>query len=117
MTDRVDLDDWIARIRSHDPMTFEDAYFEVRPVGPDVVSRLIAELQKSTDGYTRGKFCELLGEIGDESVIPILEQELAHSDEKVRGWAASALVELQSNEVREAKKVHLRMFASTKVND
>ena len=65
-------DDWIARIRSRDALTYEDAYEETRPAGPGVVARLIEELHRSDDGYTRGKFAELLGEMGNESVIPVL---------------------------------------------
>ena len=66
------LDAWIKRIRSTDPMTFEDAYFGDRPQGPEVLDRLIRELRAAADGYTRGKFCELLGEMGDTSTIAVL---------------------------------------------
>lgn len=104
------LDKWIGRIRSEDPMTFEDAYFGVRPCGPDVIPRLIAELHKSTDAYARGKFCELLGEIGDESAVPVLIGELSHPDATVRDWASGALEELRSPEKQAAKQLHLAQF-------
>jgi hypothetical protein len=65
-----DLDKWIARIRDRDAAAFEDAYEGPRPVGPDVVPRLVQELQSATDGYTRGKFAELLAEMGDASSYP-----------------------------------------------
>lgn len=75
-------------------MTFEEAYWGERPVGPDVVPRLIAELHRSADGYTRGKFAELLGEMGDATVVPVLVAELEHSDAGARQWAVSALEQL-----------------------
>ena len=84
------LDAWIKRIRSTDPMTFEDAYFGDRPQGPEVLDRLIRELHASADGYTRGKFCELLGEMGDTSTIAVLAPELNHPDERVRLSLVSA---------------------------
>ena len=104
------LDDWIRRIRSADAMTFEDAYFGTRPSGDEVVPRLIQELLASPDAYTRGKFCELLGEMGDNSAIPVLTDELSHPDQGVRNWAALALEELQSPERRAEKQLHLSHF-------
>lgn len=72
-------------------MTFEDAYEAPRPAGPDVVPRLVAEMHAARDGYTRGKFIELLGESGDASVVPELIAELEHPDQTVRNWAVTAL--------------------------
>lgn len=106
----VSIDDWVSRIRSLDPMTFENAYFGSRPTGPDVVPRLVAELHSSIDSYTRGKFCELLGEMGDASVLPVLERELDHEDENIRIWAAQAIEEIQSPKNRAAKLQHLANF-------
>ncbi|MBT9456998.1 MAG: HEAT repeat domain-containing protein [Burkholderiaceae bacterium] len=111
----MSLDDWIGRIRSSDPMTFENAYFGARPVGPDVVPRIVAELQNSTDSYTRGKFCELLGEMGDLAVLPILVRELEHQDETVRTWAANAIEELQSPALQSSKQQHLIQFKVSNV--
>ena len=91
-------------------MTFENAYFGSRPSGPEVVSRLIAELHSSIDSYTRGKFCELLGEMGDASVLPVLERELGNEDENIRIWAAQAIAEIQSPQNRAAKQQHLANF-------
>lgn len=89
-----ELDNWIACIRDDDPMTYEDAYSGPRPTGTAVVPRLVQELHVSSTGYTRGKFVELLGEMGDQSVVPVLIAELAHSDPSVREWAATALTRL-----------------------
>ena len=107
---RLDIDEWILNIRSMDPITFENAYFGTRPQGPEVVARLILELQASKDPYTRGKFCELLGETGDKSVIPVLMEELQHAEESVRTWATLALDELQSETRRAAKAKYLHQF-------
>ena len=85
------LDDWIARIRSRDAMTFEDAYEGPRPNGPAVVPALVRELHAATDSYTRGKFAELLGEMGDASVVPVLVAELVHPEKEARTWAVLAL--------------------------
>jgi HEAT repeat protein len=106
----MDLDDWINRIRSADPMTFEDAYFGNRPYGPAVIQRLISELHGSSDAYTRGKFCELLGEMGDDTVVPVLTQELSHPDQVVRQWASQALEELKSASAKAAKSAFLAQF-------
>ena len=59
-------------------MVFGDTNEGPRPNGPDVVPRLILEMQAAKDGYTRGKFIELLGEMGDPSVVPLLIAELGH---------------------------------------
>jgi HEAT repeat protein len=75
-------------------MTFEDAYGGERHSGLHVVPRLIAELHRSTDGYTRGKFSELLGEMGDASVVPVLIAELNHPEPDARQWAMLALEQL-----------------------
>ena len=72
-------------------MIFEDAYEGPRPTGPDIIPRLVAELHAAEDGYTRGKFIELLGEMGDTSVAPELIAELEHPDQAVRNWAVTAL--------------------------
>jgi HEAT repeat protein len=87
----VDIEGWIARIRSRDAMTFEDAFWGPRPTGPAVVPRLIAELQRATDSYTRAKLVELLGEMGDISAVPVLVAELAHPENEIRVWAVQAL--------------------------
>jgi hypothetical protein len=92
--DPPDLDDWIARIRDRDAMTFEDAYEGPRPIGDAVVPRLVQELRRSLDGYTRGKFAELLGEMGDSSVVPVLVAELEHPEKDARTWAVLALEQL-----------------------
>ncbi len=98
-------------------MTFEDAYFGSRPEGGLVVPRLVAELRASGDAYTRGKFCELLGEMGDESAVPVLLEELDHSDENVREWARRALEELHSEDARAEKRKHLEEFGSRSGGD
>jgi len=91
MTTAPELDDWITRIKSSDSTIFEDTYEGPRPTGPAVIPRLISEMHAATDGYTRGKFIELLGEMGDASVVSHLVAELAHADQKVRDWAAASL--------------------------
>ena len=102
----MDLDDWIARIRDRDAMTYENAYWGVRPAGPGVVLRLVSELLSSPDGFTRGKFAELLGEMGDVSVVPILIAELSHSEPAARQWAVLALKEIKAPEGIQAAKHH-----------
>ncbi len=96
-------------------MTFEHAYWGERPIGPDVVARLIAELHRSLDGSTRGKFAELLGEMGDASVVPVLVAELDHPEPVVRQWAVLALEQLEMPEgIRDAARhraLHAEEFA------
>lgn len=94
-------------------MTYEDAYWGERPTGPEVVPRLLSELQGSTDGYTRGKFTELLGEMGDASVVPHLIAELAHPDLGVRPWAALALEQLGAPEGVEAARRYRAAWPET----
>jgi HEAT repeat protein len=48
-------------------------------------------MRAADDGYTRGKFIELLGEMGDTAVVADLIAELTHSDQNVREWAVTAL--------------------------
>jgi HEAT repeat protein len=94
MEEPPDLEEWIARIRSRDAMTFEDAYEGPRPTGPGVLAMLVKELHAAADGYTRGKFAELLGEMGDASVVAVLIAELAHPEKDARTWAVLALEQL-----------------------
>lgn len=98
----ADLDSWIACIRDQNAETFEAAYHGPRPTGPDVLPRLLAEMRRSTDGYTRGKFMELLGEMGDDSVVPDLVAELSHADQNVRQWAVTALEHIGGEEAAQA---------------
>src|SRR5438067_1369905 len=100
------LDDWIARIRDRDSSTFEDAYWGERPSGPEVIPRLLAEMWQSRDGYTRGKFLELLGEMGDASVVPEIIAELSHSEPDARLWAVLALEQIGEPEAIAAAKQH-----------
>ena len=86
-----DLHKWIADIMSRDAITFEDAYWAIRP-SPELAVPLILEKMRIThDAYTRGKLIELLGESEDASVIPILEDELNHVEESIREWARGAI--------------------------
>ena len=85
------LDDWIRDIKSLDATIFEDTYEGSRPVGPDVIPRLISEMHAAENGYTRGKFIELLGEMGDATVVPELIAELSHPEQSIRDWAVAAL--------------------------
>ena len=85
------LDDWIRDIKNRDAMVFRDTNEGPRPNGPDVVPRLILEMQAAKDGYTRGKFIELLGEMGDPSVVLLLIAELRHPERAVRDCAVAAL--------------------------
>src|SRR4051812_41701527 len=85
------LDDWIRDIKNRDATIFEDTYEGPRPVGPDVIPRLVSEMHAAQDGYTRGKFIELLGEMGDATVVPQLIAELNHPEQSVRDWALAAL--------------------------
>jgi HEAT repeat protein len=87
----MELEQWIRQIKSLDPMIYEDAYWGERPTGAGVTTRLIAEMKASSDAYTRGKFAELLGEMGDQSAVAPLIEELHHPDRRVHEWALIAL--------------------------
>jgi len=91
MSTTPDLDMWIHGIKSREPLIFEAAFHGPRPTGPEVVPRLLAEMQRATDTYTRGKLIELLGGIGATDAVPKLVGELSHSDQDVRQWAVTAL--------------------------
>ena len=110
MQNKFLLQNWIHRIKSGNPSVFEDAYFGTRPSGPDVIPRLIEELKLSSDSYTRGKFCELLGEMGDESVLPVLQEEITHPERGTYEWAINAMNMLRSPERRAAHQEYLRNF-------
>jgi HEAT repeat protein len=88
------LDNWITKIRNRDPMIYEDAYWGERPIEVKIIPRLLSEMHNSPDTYTRGKFLELLGEMGDSSVVTVLIQELSHGQIEIRRWAVLALEEL-----------------------
>lgn len=106
MQETPNLDDWIARIRDRDALTFDDAYWGPRPVGDAVVPRLIKELRLATDGHTPGKSVELPGEMGDVSAVPVLIAELEHSENDIRTWAVLALEPLGAPEGVAAAERH-----------
>jgi HEAT repeat protein len=91
MNAQSELDRWIAEIKSPNQVTFEEAYHDTRPTGSLVIPRLVAEMHGASDTYTRGKFIELLGEMGDDTVVPHLLTELSHPDQTIRDWAVTAL--------------------------
>lgn len=79
-------------------MTFEDAYWGERPSAELAVPKIIRAMAVNFDLYTRGKLIELLGECGDNAVLPILEKEMASSDESVRNWASGSIDALARRE-------------------
>jgi hypothetical protein len=91
MNAESEVDRWIAEIKSQDSMTFEEAYHGKRPTGPLVIPRLIAEMHRASGTYVRGKFIELLGEMGDDTVVPHLLGELGHPEQAIRDWTVTAL--------------------------
>lgn len=94
----IEPSDWMADILSQDPMTFEDAYWGERPSVDVVLPLILTELERADDSYTRGKLIELLGETGDQSLMPVLQRELQHSDEAVRKWARLSIEVIQKGE-------------------
>ncbi len=97
-----DVDALITSIRSRDALEYEGAHLVLAPRAREVVPRLLEELQRSSDAYTRGKFVELLGESRDPSTVPDLIRELSHSDQNVRQWAVTALRMVATKEALDA---------------
>lgn len=93
-----DLKEWMDFILSQDPMTFEDAYWGVRPHQEIAVPMILDKMKTAYDSFTRGKLIELLGESEDISVKATLENELNHEDGKIREWASSAIEALNRGE-------------------
>ncbi len=100
------FDEWIARIKSRDPMVYEDAFHEQWPHGPEFIARLIVEMRLADDSYTRGKLIELLGEAGDQTVVPELARELEHPDWNIRQWALHALRRIGGREASKFIEQH-----------
>lgn len=88
-------------------MTFEDAFYEHWPTGPEVVPRLLTEMHASDDPYTRGKFVELLGKVGGFEVVAELANELEHENQSLRCWAVSSLRQIGGPEAARILKAHL----------
>jgi hypothetical protein len=107
------LEDWIRDIKSLDATTFEDTYEGPRPVGDDVIPRLISEMHAAQDSYTRGKSIELLGEMGDASVVPQITAELDHPEQPIRDWAVAALQLIGGDAANEA----IAQYESSKSRD
>lgn len=89
------LDIWLEEILDLDSMTFENAYWGVRPDPAIAIPRLLLLLRSTQDSLSRGKILELLGESGDHSTIPVISAELDHPDQHVRDWARLALSALE----------------------
>ncbi len=100
------LDQWIARIKSRDPLVYEDAFHDQWPDDPALIERLVTEMHAAEDAYTRGKFIELLGETGHEGVIDHLVRELGDPRGDVRQWAVKALAAIGGPDVGELLARH-----------
>lgn len=48
--DRIDVVSWLDQILEHDPATFEDAYWGLRPAAAIAVPHLLARLPAVDDG-------------------------------------------------------------------
>ena len=92
----VDLDKWISDILNTDPAIFENAYWGTRPRIEDVLPKLIDLLLIIEDPYARGKILELIGESESMMVMPYLEKDCAHSDQRIRDWANGAIDALRN---------------------
>ena len=103
-----DLDEWVREIKSDDPWTFEDAFHGPWPTGPAVIPRLLLEMRQANDRYTRGKFIELLGEMGNSDVVPYLVEELSNADQTIRTRAMTALETIGGDVAKEALTRHHR---------
>jgi HEAT repeat protein len=88
------IDDIINMIKSRDAVTYENGYELIQPIVHLHVPQLIQLLSESNDGYTRGKFIELLGEAKDKKAISVLVGELKHPDQNVRQWALTSLTKI-----------------------
>jgi HEAT repeat protein len=67
-----------------------------------VIQRLVSEMRAASDGSMRGKFIELIGDMGDQSIVPQILPELSHADQNVRQWAVTALRTLGGPEAERA---------------
>jgi len=94
-------------VLSRDALTFEDGFHwllghdEGRSRLHGRALELIPLLRAQPDGYTRGEMIELLGYTASREAIPVLVEELQHSDPRVREWAVLSLEELPFPEARE----------------
>ena len=89
-------------VLSRDALTFEDGFHWLisRDLRPHV-GDFVALLSIHTDTYTRGKLIELLGHTASLEAIPVLVQELAHPNSRIREWAVLSLEELPFGEPRQ----------------
>ena len=88
----LEFEEYMRRIRSRDPLTFEAAYTELLPHVRAFVPELLLELERTPDAYTRAKVIELLGDAQAKEAIPALARELTHTDQNVRQWAVTSLL-------------------------
>jgi hypothetical protein len=92
------VDIWLRDILSKDAMTFEHAYWGERPPAELAMPEVLRAMAVHFDSYTRGKLIELLGKCEDCTLLPILENELASSDESIRNWANGSIDALHRQE-------------------
>ena len=90
-----DVNIWLSAILSKDSITFEDAYWDVRPPVEEAIPKIIEALKVTLDAYTRGKLIELLGECGNLTILPILEEELKNADSSIQRWAILSIEALK----------------------
>ena len=95
---KINIQDCLMRIRSKDPLIFEEAFVEIEEVVSDYKNEILEALGSETDSHNKGKLIELLGLCEDSSLLPLLNKELEKKDRDTISWILSAIESLNLDE-------------------
>jgi len=95
---KINIQDCLNRIKSKDPLVFEEAFIEIEEVVSDYKDDILEALASEIDSSNKGKFIELLGLCKDASLLPLFKKELENKDKNTISWVLSAIESLDIDE-------------------
>ena len=95
---KINIQDCLMRIRSKDPLIFEEAFIEIEEVVSDYKNEILEALDSEIDSNNKGKLIELLGLCEDSSLLPVFRKELEKRDKNTTSWVLSAIESLNLDE-------------------
>lgn len=106
-----DNDEWpgfdqaIEMLDSKDWDTSEGGYFMLLSRAEDYSDELLERMREEKNLRKRAQLIELLGEVDEASLIPILRDELQSGVEEVEAWALGALDNMGARGLDRAQQI------------
>jgi len=93
-------DECLALMRKHDPQLREDGFHQLLPHATECLDSLMRDFVHETDHGLRCWLLELVAEARSPRAFAFLTEQLASSDESLRGWAVHGLRALDTPDAR-----------------